>query len=53
MDDKNTIQLPEGVRMDSFGGIHSVWLMDDIWQEQFIGMVIIVLSSVEIIMPYD
>lgn len=34
MNDQQKIQLTEGVRMDCFGGILSVQLMDDIWQER-------------------
>ena len=34
MDNQQKIQLPDGVRMDCFGGILSVQLMVDIWQER-------------------
>ena len=34
MDDKNTSQLLDGVGMEYFGGIASIWLMKDIWQER-------------------
>ena len=34
MDNQNTSQLLDGVRMECFGGIASIWLLDDIWQER-------------------
>lgn len=34
MDDKNMSHLLDGVGMEYFGGIASIWLMKDIWQER-------------------
>ena len=34
MDEQQKIQLPDGVMMDCFGGIWSVQLLEDIWQER-------------------